>query len=175
MTNLARDAYAGVNGEDSRWEQPEYVYSDTVTTDYWVGPKLLSVEMHYSSYSGGAHPNSWRVAVSFDLNTGEAVKLMDLAEDSEDLRAAVKENLLYQIRESDIWTEYGAEAFFEDYEDTVGNWADQCLVFDDNGLTVVFNPYTIAPYAVGELSYLIPYSLLQPYLNGRAMQLLGLS
>lgn len=34
VTNLARDAYAGVNGEDSRWEQPEYVYSDTVTTDY---------------------------------------------------------------------------------------------------------------------------------------------
>ena len=175
VTNLARDAYAGVNGEDSRWEQPEYVYSDTVTTDYWVGPELLCVEMHYSSYSGGAHPNSWRVAVSFDLNTGEAVKIMDLAEDSEGLRAAVKENLLYQIRESDIWAEYGAEAFFEDYEDTVGNWADQCLVFDDNGLTVVFNPYTIAPYATGELSYLIPYSLMQPYLNGRAMQLLGLN
>lgn len=175
VTNLARDAYAGVNGEDSRWEQPEYVYSDTVTTDYWVGPKLLCVEMHYSSYSGGAHPNSWRVAVNFDLNTGEAVKLMELAEDSEGLRAAVKENLLYQIRESDIWAEYGAEAFFEDYEDTVGNWADQCLVFDDNGLTVVFNPYTIAPYATGELSYLIPYSLMQPYLNGRAMQLLGLN
>lgn len=175
VTNLARDAYAGVNGEDSRWEQPEYVYSDTVTTDYWVGPELLCVEMHYSSYSGGAHPNSWRVAVSFDLNTGEAVKIMELAEDSEGLRAAVKENLLYQIRESDIWTEYGAEAFFKDYEDTVGNWADQCLVFDDNGLTVVFNPYTIAPYATGELSYLIPYSLLQPYLNGRAMQLLGLN
>ena len=67
------------------------MYSDTVTTDYWVGPKLLCVEMHYSSYSGGAHPNSWRVAVNFDLNTGEAVKLMELAEDSEGLRAAVKE------------------------------------------------------------------------------------
>lgn len=175
VTEIARTSYAGTNGADPRWEQPEYVYSDTVTTDYWVGPELLCVEMHYSSYSGGAHPNSWRVAVSFDLNTGEAVKLMELAEDGEGLRAAVKENLLYQIRESDIWTEYGAEAFFEDYEDTVGNWADQCLVFDDNGLTVVFNPYTIAPYATGELSYLIPYSLLQPYLNGRAMQLLGLN
>lgn len=175
VTEMARTSYAGTNGADPRWEQTEYVYSDTVTTDYWVGPRLLCVSMYYSSYSGGAHPNSWRVAVSFDLNTGEAVKIMELAEDSEGLRAAVKENLLYQIRESDIWTEYGAEAFFEDYEDTVGNWADQCLVFDDNGLTVVFNPYTIAPYATGELSYLIPYSLLQPYLNGRAMQLLGLN
>lgn len=175
VTEMARTSYAGTNGADPRWEQTEYVYSDTVTTDYWVGPRLLCVSMYYSSYSGGAHPNSWRVAVSFDLNTGEAVKIMDLAEDSEGLRAAVKENLLYQIRESDIWAEYGAEAFFEDYEDTVGNWADQCLVFDDNGLTVVFNPYTIAPYATGELSYLIPYSLLQPYLNGRAMQLLGLN
>ena len=111
----------------------------------------------------------------FDLNTGETVKIMDLAEDGESLRAAVKENLLYQIQKSNLWTEYGADSFFEDYEDTVGNWADQCLVFGDSGLTVVFNPYTIAPYAVGELSYLIPYSLLGPYLNGRAVQLLGLS
>lgn len=115
------------------------------------------------------------MAVSFDLNTGETVKIMDLAEDGESLRAAVKENLLYQIQKSDLWTEYGADSFFEDYEDTVGSWADQCLVFGDSGLTVVFNPYTIAPYAVGELSYLIPYSLLGPYLNGRAVQLLGLS
>ena len=34
---------------------------------------------------------------------------------------------------------------------------------------------TAATYATGELSYLIPYSLMQPYLNGRAMQLLGLN
>lgn len=124
VTNMARESYSGVNGEDSRWEQPEYMYSDTVTADYWVGPKLLCVEMHYTSYSGGAHPNSWRVAVSFDLNTGETVKIMDLAEDGESLRAAVKENLLYQIQKSDLWTEYGADSFFEDYEDTVGSWAD---------------------------------------------------
>ena len=71
----------------------------------------------------------------------------------------------------DVLKEYGVTCTFF----VVGNWADQCLVFDDNGLTVVFNPYTIAPYATGELSYLIPYSLLQPYLNGRAMQLLGLN
>ena len=44
VTNLARDAYAGVNGEDSRWEQPEYVYSDTVTTDYWVVAGFLTWE-----------------------------------------------------------------------------------------------------------------------------------
>ena len=71
----------------------------------------------------------------------------------------------------DVLGDYGVKSTFF----VVGNWADQCLVFDDNGLTVVFNPYTIAPYATGELSYLIPYSLLQPYLNGRAMQLLGLN
>ena len=70
-----------------------------------------------------------------------------------------------------VLADYGVKCTFF----VVGNWADQCLVFDDNGLTVVFNPYTIAPYATGELSYLIPYSLLQPYLNGRAMQLLGLN
>lgn len=58
VTEMARTSYAGTNGADPRWEQTEYVYSDTVTTDYWVGPRLLCVSMYYSSYSGGAHPNS---------------------------------------------------------------------------------------------------------------------
>ena len=54
VTEMARTSYAGTNGADPRWEQTEYVYSDTVTTDYWVGPRRRCVSMYYSSYSGGA-------------------------------------------------------------------------------------------------------------------------
>lgn len=98
VTEMARTSYAGTNGADPRWEQPEYVYSDTVTTDYWVGPRLLCVSMYYSSYSGGAHPNSWRLAVSFDLNNGQALQMTDLTDDADGMRAAVAESLLYQVK-----------------------------------------------------------------------------
>lgn len=62
VTNLARDAYAGVNGEDSRWEQPEYVYSDTVTTDYWVGPSCCAWRCTTAPIPAGPTPTpgAWR-------------------------------------------------------------------------------------------------------------------
>lgn len=62
VTNLARDAYAGVNGEDSRWEQPEYVYSDTVTTDYWVGRSSCAWRCTTAPIPAGPTPTpgAWR-------------------------------------------------------------------------------------------------------------------
>ncbi|MFR0786947.1 MAG: hypothetical protein ACLSHM_01480 [Vescimonas sp.] len=73
------------------------MYSDTVTTDHWVGPRLLCVSMYYSSYSGGA-PQPWRLAVSFDLNNGQALQMTDLTDDADGMRAAVAESLLYQVK-----------------------------------------------------------------------------
>ena len=174
VTEIARTSYAGTNGADPRWEQTEYVYSDTVTTDYWVGPRLLCVSMYYSSYSGGAHPNSWRLAVSFDLNNGQALQMTDLTDDADGMRAAVAESLLYQVKRSDAWTQIGEEGFFEDYQDTLQTWMDQCLIFEDSGITVAISPNTIAPNAAGEQSFQVPYSLLKPYFNERGLRLLGL-
>lgn len=51
---------------------------------------------------------------------------------------------------------------------------DQCLIFEDSGITVAFSPYTIAPYTAGEQSFQVPYSLLKPYFNERGLRLLGL-
>lgn len=174
VTEMARDSYASVGGVDPRWEQPEYVYSDVVTTDYWAGARLLCVSMNYISYSGGAHPNSWRMSVSFDLNDGRYVKITDLTDDPEGMRDAVAENLMYQIKKSQVWAEVGEEGFFEDYPQSLQEWMDHCLVFGDSGITVVYNPYTLAPYAAGAQTFQVPYSLLKPYLNGRGLRLLGL-
>lgn len=90
------------------------------------------------------------------------------------MRAAVAESLLYQVKKSDAWTQIGEEGFFEDYQDTLQTWMDQCLIFEDSGITVAFSPYTIAPYADGEQSFQVPYSLLKPYFNERGLRLLGL-
>lgn len=131
-------------------------------------------EMARTSYSGGAHPNSWRLAVSFDLNNGQALQMTDLTDNADGMRAAVTESLLYQVKKSDVWAQVGEEGFFEDYQDTLQTWMDQCLIFEDSGITVAFSPYTIAPYAAGEQSFQVPYSLLKPYLNERGLRLLGL-
>lgn len=173
VTEMAREHY-GLSGEDERWGTEDYSYTDFVTTDYWRGGQLLCIQMEYSTYSGGAHPNSWREAVSFDLMTGRTVTMPDLTDDLTGLTEAVTEKLLLAITQTDVWVEQGADGFFPDYADTVAEWMDKPLLFGEEGVTVVFNAYDIASYAAGEQSFLLPYSFLQPYLNDYAVMLLGL-
>lgn len=173
VTEMAQEHY-GLSGEDDRWDTEDYSYTDIVKTDYWKGGRLLCIRMEYSTYSGGAHPNSWREAVSFDLMTGRTVTVPDLTDDLDALTEAVTEKLLLAITQTDIWMENGADGFFPDYADTVAEWMDKPLIFGQEGMTVVFNAYDIASYAAGEQAFLLPYSFLQPYLNDYAVMLLGL-
>lgn len=174
VAEMAQEHYGLSDGEDERWGTEGYSYTDIVKTDYWRGGLLLCFRMEYSTYSGGAHPNSWREAVSFDLATGRTVTVPDMTDDLEGLKAAVTDKLLLAITQTDTWTEYGADGFFPDYAGTVAEWMDKTLLFGDEGITVVFNAYDIASYAAGEQAFLLPYSFLQPYLNDYAVTLLGL-
>lgn len=170
IADMAREHYQ-LNDLDDRWSAMEYSYTDTVTAEHWTNGRLLCVSMHYTTYSGGAHPNAWREAVSFDLEKARTVTMPDLTDRLEELREMVTKNLLHQIKKSDVWEEVG---FFPDYENTVAEWMDKTLIFGDSGLTVVFATYDIASYAAGEQAFLVSYSALRPYLNDYALSLLGL-
>lgn len=172
--DMAREHYRMdqmAGGADGRWNYPEYSYSDIVSTDYWSNGRLLCISMHNSTYSGGAHPNSWQEAVSFDLSTARSVTIPDLTDRLEELRDAVTDRLLRQIREDPDYDEGG---YFPDYEDTVAEWMDKTIIFGEEGLTLVFAPYDIASYAAGEQTFLLLYRDLEPYFNDYARKLLGL-
>ena len=42
---------------------------------------------------------------------------------------------------------------------------DRSVIFDDEGMTVIFGVYDIAAYSAGEQSFLISYTYLAPYLS----------
>ena len=51
-----------------------------------------------------------------------------------------------------------AEMFYENYEEMIPEIIDdENWCFSDSGLTVIVNPYMIAPYAVGALELTVPY------------------
>lgn len=154
---------------DSVWNDEAFAYSDQATLDFWSNGRLVCVTTSRYTDTGGAHPNAWRSAVTFDLHTGRTVTAADLTDDPEVLRSAVERELLRQAQERQTGEDNEAAdtvpAYYEDYPETLGEWMDRALIFDDRGMTVVFSVYDIAPYSDGEQTFLIPYGDLAPYLN----------
>ena len=65
------------------------------------------------------------------------------------------------------------EFFWEDYQDTLANWSNYPVSFDEEGMTVGFSPYELACYAAGPQVFQIPYAELRDCLSEQGRALLG--
>ena len=125
----------------------------TVAAGYW--------------YTGGAHPSSFHQTWNFDLTTGEFFTLDDISNDSAAIRTAVADEIMRQIYAEEL--HYG---YFEDYEAVVRDLAYTHLSFDELGVTVRFDLYTLAPYAAGIPEFFFGYEVLCDCLNERGREVL---
>lgn len=125
-----------------------------------VSRSFLSVIMSYSDYSAGAaHPNSYNVALNYNLKTGGRVTLDQLLISlnpsdgyMDRLGKYVKEDLIRQFGDSEeslAAIDFGAAP-------TAQNYANFTLTA--TGLSVHFDPYQVAPYAAGLPEVEIPYA-----------------
>lgn len=147
---------------------------DLDTSVYQMG-QLVSVSGTYYSYTGGAHPNTWRLGWNFDLSSGAFFGPEGLAADSTAFQEAMLEELLRQA--NGIAAENGMtpeEFFWEDYADILANWGSYAVTFDEEGMTVAFSPYELACYAAGTQIFTVSYEWLMPYLSDHGLQVLGL-
>ena len=117
--------------------------------------KMLSFDVQYYSYLGGAHGYYSNGGYTYDTASGKLLTLKDVITDLPKLEEIVLKKL------SDISEEYG---LYDDYEAGIKseisegdgpyiNWD-----FDNNGMNIWFNPYDIAPYASGIVSINIKYN-----------------
>ena len=154
----------------------------------WVGPytldldctiyqteQMVSVSSVYYSFTGGAHPNTYLLGWSFDLDTGEFFDAKALS-DGTALQDHVTEELTRQARcrasEEDMVPE---QMFWEDYESIIADWSSYAVSFDESGMTVAFSPYELAAYAAGAQEFTLTYEELAPHLNQQNQQILGLA
>ena len=154
----------------------------------WVGPytldldctiyqteQMVSVSGVYYSFTGGAHPNTYLLGWSFDLDTGEFFDAKALS-DGTALQDHVTEELTRQARcrasEEDMVPE---QMFWGDYESIIADWSSYAVSFDESGMTVAFSPYELAAYAAGAQEFALSYEELSPHLNQRGQQVLGLA
>ena len=172
-TKLAETA-----GEDLTWFREEGFewyggYRCELDSQVYQTEQMVSVSALYYSYTGGAHPNSSWLSWNFDLTEGTFFG-PELLADGTELRAAVAEEILRQARtpQEDGWIP--AEEYWEDHEALIADWANYAVSFDESGMTVVFSPYELAPYAAGPQEFHFPYDWLEPHLGPHGRTLLGL-
>lgn len=124
--------------------------------------RILSYCVERYVYTGGAHGNNFRQFVNYDLTTGN-----QLTEDSV-FAADFKEPLTNLLLEY-LVKQHDDIELIQDLQEAGYNVDDirpnDNFYFAEEGLTYVFNPYDIAPYAYGETEILLPWEAVNPILR----------
>ena len=151
-------------GLDQRQELPEHpagTFTETrVVYLTAFDSNLLSYYTLIDSYTGGAHPNSWREATtltrdgsgSWEAAGGacEAVGRLGWECDESSLRPEVIDELRQQEA---AWVEQG-----EVTRQT--EWLLESFVLTPGGVRFLFDPYEVGPYVQGPFEVEIPYGSL---------------
>lgn len=172
LAQEARDHY----GSDSMSFEYSYYEDELLGEVVYQTDGLISVLANAYAFYGGAHPNTSTLAWSFDLTTGEFLTLDGLdAQPSTD--SALGESLTHTLAMAvleQIDVQGLSEYYFEDYASYIFDLAaNASFYFNDKGMTIVFDPAVIAPYAASAQKFEIPYSHFYNALDSHTQSLLN--
>lgn len=152
-----RKRYAAAAAGDAAFGEPTdyYRYSiiqqlETARVDAGV---ISLIEMN-SEYTGGAHGSYGSSGITFDAESGEILELSDLLTDTEGFQERAEEYILSRLAERE------PEGLFSDYENIIRQmWkSEPDWYLDAAGITFIFHPYLIGPWAMGEVLVTVPYT-----------------
>lgn len=163
----------GAFGEDALAAYEEFgplsaEYEDDVDMGADFCGDIISVVLHRSSYTGGAHPNRYAASYLFDLAAGQFIDPTQIAEDPETFRAGAAELLL---EKADGHPE--RDAFWQDYADIISHWNEGTVQFGGEGMHVIYSPYGLGPYVLGDVELSLTWEELEPLIGPSGMERLG--
>ncbi|HEU0215322.1 MAG TPA: lysozyme inhibitor LprI family protein [Stellaceae bacterium] len=124
----------------------------------YLSPTLASVALQFASYAGGAHPNNWRVGLLWDIPADKAVTPEDILADPAKAVPAISA-LCKAIGEREDWGLF-SDADFAAVVGDLNSWA-----VDKDGVTIMFDPYSVAPYVSGPHDCRLSYAELKDWLK----------
>ena len=123
----------------------------------WQNGQYVSVEMNASGYTGGAHGYYGTAITTYDLNTGKSLLLNQLFTDQEALRA------MLEVAFVETKKEMAPDATLKDLllepENPLALPTNFCIL--PEGVRFMYNPYEVAPYAVGQTDILLSWKQLE--------------
>lgn len=142
-------------------------YDETSASCYQAG-RILSVRLDTGSYTGGAHPNSYTSSLLFDLGAGQFIDAAQIAEDPETFRVNAAALLLERAEALDE-----RDSFWPEYADIIACWNEGTVLFDAEGMRVVFSHYVLGPYSMGTVELRLSYGELAALVGAGGMERLG--
>jgi hypothetical protein len=124
-------------------------------------PDLISVDMNFYSFTGGAHGNAWTVPFNYKLtaNGPKEITIANVFGKKPDLKA------LQNLIRPRLWNELYPDDDGGDREWIESGTAEladfQCISVDKEGVTFNFQQYQVACYAAGAPSITLTYAELQ--------------
>ena len=148
----ARQEFPGA-ASTQRWEE------ERVATVLHHDDRLVSLMLEVYSYTGGAHPNARTLYGSWFLEDGRRVALRDLLTPGSEERVAEIAEAVFREQRG-LPTEQSLEEQGFDFPD--GKFAlNENFAVTDQGLVFYFNPYEIAPYALGPTEIELTFEALE--------------
>ncbi|MDY4514420.1 MAG: DUF3298 domain-containing protein [Paludibacteraceae bacterium] len=123
---------------------------------------LWSYAMDVYEYTGGAHGNRYLLIQNYDLKTGDMVNEQDLFIDDyyEPLKTLLLNALIAQTDNAENKRDLRRMGY--SVADVVPN---ENFYVTQEGITYVYNPYEIAPYAMGCIEIFLPWETVRPLIR----------
>lgn len=163
----------GADAEYTQRVAEDQTDGEPIELSYYCAPsvtrcdtRVLSVVFDVSQDVGGIHADSTRTSRSYNADDGSLLTLADIAKNEEQLKTFIK-NYVIGLAAGDDYKEGGVSILFDDFESTISDLVDAGAnwYFSDGGLVFYANPYDIAPYSRGVLTFEIPYSALEEFID----------
>lgn len=164
------DVYTGraVQLMDELADSPGGPYYDETSASCTITGQIVSVRLDNGSFTGGAHPNRYTESVLFDLRAGQFTDPVQLADDPASFLSGTAELLL---EKAEAHPDY--DSFWQSYTDLIERWDEGAVLFDSEGMAVIYSPYAIAPYALGEVELRLGWEELARLLGPGGLEKLG--
>lgn len=110
-------------------------------------------------FTGGAHPNSFRTILNYDLRQGQLISLEDIVVDKAAF-SVVAERIFRREKGIEQSTSFEQAGYFmEDFK------LSTQFALMPTGLLLFYNTYEIAPYVVGVTEFEIPYEEVEGFIR----------
>ena len=155
---LGKDALADYRQDKpNKFNGSSNFYRGTYDTTY-LAPHLVSVTFQLAGYAGGAHPNNWRIGLLWDPASDRPLALGDVLADPATAVPAVSALCKVQGEKQD-WGLFDNPDFAAVVQDAK-SWA-----IDKDGVTIMFDPYSVAPYVAGPHDCRLSFAELKDWLK----------
>lgn len=163
----------GADAEYTQRVAEDQTDGEQIALSYYCAPsvtrcdtRVLSAVFDVSQDIGGIHADSTRTSRSYNADDGSLLTIADIAKNEEQLKTFIK-NYVIGLAAGDDYKEGGVSILFDDFESTISDLVDAGAnwYFSDGGLVFYANPYDIAPYSRGVLTFEIPYSALAEFID----------